>query len=182
MCTALALLPAWWGGVVIRNDHCTSYILNALLLYSSQHGGRGGFGAKEVVAQGEGLHYEPTRIKIFALMLRQSSPLKLAAPDPNLHYACSCNKCTLTGTDFLDEVSGETTFIYDPGDSTGHTEPVESDGGYTNIIRINDNKHVGQKLMNTIILIVHRELVFELGTMNQGDHIHFETYTETHNN
>ena len=39
-------------------------------------------------------------------------------------------------TDVLGDLSGETAFMFDPGDSTEHTESVESDGGYTNIIII----------------------------------------------
>ena len=87
--------------------------------------------------------------------------------------------CLCTLNDVSDELSGVTTFMDDPGDSTGHTEPVESDGGYTNIIKINGNMHVGLRLMNTIS-IVHRELVFELGAMYQGDHVIIATFRDLH--
>jgi hypothetical protein len=38
-------------------------------------------------------------------------------------------------TNFLGELSSETTFVYDPDDSTGHTESVESesDGEFTRL-------------------------------------------------
>ena len=39
--------------------------------------------------------------------------------------------------------------------------------------------YVGLRLMNTIS-IVHRELVIELGAMNQGDHIIIATFRDLH--